>query len=50
MCYTLCQEEKADILKKIEGMEIGWYDEGEGLDIEFSAQEIKDDILKFLTP
>lgn len=25
---------------------IGWYDEGEGLDIEFSAQEMKDAIIK----
>ena len=36
-------------LTVVEGVQIGWYDEGEGLDVEFSAQEMKDDVIKSLT-
>lgn len=46
--YSLFSSERQRLREKIEKTQIGWYNEGEGLDIEFSAQEMKDDILKLL--
>lgn len=42
-------QERQRIVEKVKVMQTGWYDAGEGLDVEFSAQEMKDDIIIALT-